>query len=171
MDMLFASTVTLFLFVTLVVTSDMVYFSFSADGTRAELQDAALSAADALVSTPGTPSNWSESQSIDGTAAAMLGLASSRGVLDADKVAKFFVSLNTTTLNSNYTNARTLLGLGRPGYNFSLSVYNSSNDRILNTNASIFPAGANSTASVQRYAVYNGSVVRVNLRVWKDENV
>jgi len=170
MDMMFAATIVLFLFVAMTVVHDMLFYSFQTSTAKAEMRDSTLAAADVLVSSAGNPSNWSDSAGIDAASVKVLGLASERGVLDPAKVAGFFQSINTTTLNSNYSNARRALGLNRPGYNFSVTIYNSTGDKILETNASIAPSASNSTASMQRYALLNGELARLNVRVWKDES-
>ena len=165
LDLLFAFSAVLFLFVAMVIVSDMLYYSFQAAGTKAEMRDAALAAVDSLVSTSGTPSNWSDLTELDSATVKGLGLAKEKGVLDSEKVKKFFEMVNTTTLNSNYSNASFLLGLGRAGYNFSVAVYNSSNVRIYFTSASAAPDASNLTASMHRYVLLGDELVRVNLRV------
>ncbi|MFA6048334.1 MAG: hypothetical protein WC792_00090 [Candidatus Micrarchaeia archaeon] len=143
-------------------TSDVAMRSYD---LRAELSSAAGDAANAIVQSPGVPSNWTRFGKIDSAQISGLGLAIEQGVLDAEKTAFFFNAVNASAGNSNHSNASFLLGLRRRGFDYSLSVFDAAGATLYSTNASTTPP-SNNTVSTERLAVLGGSAVRVKLSVW-----
>jgi hypothetical protein len=102
-----------------------------------------------LVDSSGQPFNWTASP----LNASSIGLASTPGVLDNSRVAAFFAL--------PYGNAKQLVGASQ---NFYVGLVGENGEAI----ASIGNGTANSTTSVEltRVAVYNGSIVDLEVRVY-----
>ncbi len=164
-DFLFAGTVVLLLLAFAFFAVEKADSFFSSTNLRLGISSSAADAAAALVQSAGVPSNWQSFGKIDSAQIKTLGLASERAVLDYEKTARFFDSINRAQSNSNYSNASLLLGLRKAGFDYSLSIYDSAGATLFSTNASVQPELNNSVSS-ERLAVLNDSAVRVKLTAW-----
>ncbi len=164
-DFLFASSVAIALLIVAFFAFERMGVLAGENNRYAELSAAASDAIDGLVQSPGRPSNWTRTGKIDSARVQSLGLALENGVLDPDKVSFFFNALNRAQSNSNYSNASLMLGLRRPGYDFSLSIADLQGNALYSTNASAQP-DFNVSSAFERPAVLNDSLVRVKISVW-----
>ncbi len=121
-----------------------------------ELQTAANTALDALLYSPGDPSNWT---SLNCSSVSALGAQRRRGELDASKLAR----LADYAANDSgcFTNR---LGLERPNFNESFGVYALNGSLVLGSNATA--PTANESAVGERNAILNNQLVRLKLVVW-----
>jgi len=168
-DIIFAILLALFILSLWVILKDRVLHVLSITNDRTMLDEAASNAMSQLLETSGTPANWNRLEVINDTAISSMGLVSERNVLDSEKLEKF-ISLSN---DNNYTTMKKLLGLEREGYEFNFSV--SSLNGLLLYNTSRSPSAVygnasysalNTTAFLERYALLNGSLVKVCLGVW-----
>jgi len=159
-DMLVAVTVAFLLFLAATVLSERLGNTLYSSEQAIELAGAAEAAAAQLVSSPGKPLDWN---GIEFSEAAVnsVGLAESRNVFDAEKIERFFeLAANQTALAS----LKKMLGLARPGYNFSITLYNQTG-AIVNQTGPAQPL-QKPAASADRVGVLNGSLARIRLVVW-----
>ncbi len=164
-DLMFASVAVVALAAITVFAFSRADSAQSQDELRSQLSASASDALAALVQSPGNPSNWTRFGKMDSAQISGIGLASSPGVLDYDKVSFFFSSINRASANANYSNASMLMGLRKAGYDFSVSIYDSSGATLFSTNASAQPS-QNNSASAERLALLNATPVRARISVW-----
>lgn len=167
-DFAFAFIAVLFLLVLLLVIADHVSATIESSRARGALDYLAASASDQLLLTTGRPANWAVNSTINSSAISSLGLSSTANVLDGGKVTRFF---NATYGSADYNETKALLGLSGPyGFNASLSYPNGTAVYQINASPPMVsptePSLANTTASVNRLALLNDSIVIFNLGVW-----
>jgi len=170
-DIIFAVVLVLFTFSMWLILRDRVLNMVSTSEDRREIDEAASDALGQLLETPGRPSNWNRLQTINETTVESLGLVSDRNILDSEKVSQFVTLAGSG--GDNYSIAKKLLGLDRSGYRFNFTV-SSLSGMVLHSvnytpsatlgNASY--AALNTTASIDRFALLNNSLVKVSLGVW-----
>ena len=119
-----------------------------------EIKIIALNSASVLVETPGFPENW---ESLQFSQARSLGIASSRNVLSAEKIAR----LSELSQEDN-NSARKLLGLGK--FNFALSIMDFNSEEIYSINSS---RNASVSFKTSRIALLNDRPVFVYMEVFK----
>lgn len=170
-DIIFAIVLVLFTFSVWLILFDRVFTTISTNEFRRNIDESTASAMSQLLESSGVPTNWNNLSTINETTVGSIGLVSSRNVLDPAKVSTF-VSLAGSG-GSNYTTMKRLLGLDREGYAFNLTItslngtvlYNVSNTPSVGPyNASY--AAVNTTASIDRFALLNNSLVKVTMGVW-----
>ena len=120
------------------------------------MENAAMSASDALVRQPGIPEDWDSSDVIT------LGLASQENILNESKLQNL-LSLDNNTIKS-------LLGISN--YNFYLEVrYANGSLASLPTGEGIVkgdpPSDASMVIPVERHVIYMGEIARMRLVLWK----
>ncbi len=189
-DMLVAVAVAFFLFLAATILSDRLGNRLSSSEQAIELAGAAEAAAAQLVASPGKPLDWNRIEFSEAVVDS-IGLAESRNSLDSEKVEKFFeLAANQTALASiqrmlglarpgynfsitlyaaNQTalaSIQRMLGLARPGYNFSITLYNQTDAAVNQTGPE--PPVQKPAASADRVGVLNGSLARIRLVVWVD---
>ncbi len=160
--MLVAVAVAFFLFLAATILSDRLGNRLSSSEQAIELAGAAEAAAAQLVASPGKPLDWNRIEFSEAVVDS-IGLAESRNSLDSEKVEKFFeLAANQTALAS----IQRMLGLARPGYNFSITLYNQTGAAVNQTGPE--PPVQKPAASADRVGVLNGSLARIRLVVWVD---
>jgi hypothetical protein len=119
------------------------------------MENALMTASDALVRHPGTPEGW------NATTVTSIGLASKDNVLDAGKV-QSFLELDNSTIKA-------LLGLGNYEFYFDVRYPNGTiaslpdGDQIIKGD---YPSGAMTVIPVERYALYMERVAKMRLIAW-----
>ncbi len=144
------------------ITLGMMVFAWNYTSTRILQQNEAgpadntlIMVSDALVRTQGVPEDWNQST------VTSVGLASRDNVLNATKVDMF--------INMSYEYMKTLLGLERYDFHFSVKHLNGSvmqNTKGQNLTAGKYPQDSELVVPIQRYVMYNGSPARLDLVIW-----
>ena len=117
-------------------------------------QDLARSALQGLVLHPGKPANWHKLGSL--STVESIGLANSRNMLAPAKVQ------GLADLNSSYSTMKTVLGLARYDFEFTLQDFNGTTIAAVGTS----PDVNSNTVLVRRLASYNGRNVLARMRVF-----
>ncbi|MBI5224983.1 hypothetical protein HY989_03865 [Candidatus Micrarchaeota archaeon] len=118
-----------------------------------------------LIETSGYPTNWEQLAFTDSNAKA-LGLATSAGHLNPQKVGKFFELANSN--ENNYLLTKRILGIDFPSSNYTLEIYDLEGEKVYSTTFASNNAIANSYSiyAFQRLALLNNQPVRLSLRIW-----
>jgi hypothetical protein len=117
-----------------------------------------------LVETPGSPANWNHLAFNDANVKS-LGLASSKNVLNAAKVADFLSLVNSDP--RNYLLSKRILGLDLPSSNYSILIYAVNGSAL--GGISQMPSVDSSVFATDRLAIMDSQIVRVALKVWVKE--
>jgi len=162
-DILFASVFLVFTLSLFVLTANNISSQIGDAEARMKMGGAAQDAADALVRTPGDPSNW-QLQPVDENATRSLGLAMRPGELDPAKVSTFFAIANGS---AQYDSTIYLLALtsGSYRYNASIELFNGT---VLYSLPRYPPSAPVRTVAVERFAMLNGTVVRFKMVIWDE---
>ncbi|HLC47886.1 MAG TPA: hypothetical protein VJI13_02330 [Candidatus Norongarragalinales archaeon] len=163
-DFILAVSLIIFILALSLFVSESTANSINQSEQGRDMQRAADGALSQLIETPGSPSNWEQLEFTDGDVAS-LGLSPSRNMLDEGKVLRLFNLANSNF--GNYSLMKRMLGLDLPSSNFSISISNSSNSAIYETN--VPESGSASVYSFSRIALLGDSPVIVNLRVWVEK--
>lgn len=152
------------LLLSIMFISTMIWNSVTIANRNAEQYNdlwlAAMQASDIIVLTPGDPAGWENLASLNDSSLNSIGLAESRNVLS---VAKLFKMQQLNASNSSYYFLfQDKLGLGIKNYSITVSTLNGS---IINE-VGIKPKEDVQKVHVERFAVMNGSVVKLVLEVW-----
>ncbi len=153
-DLLFALAIFLFTLTFSIVFSAQLALRVENIESFNHQQDLARNALQGLVLHPGKPANWHK---LGGLAAVdSLGLANSRNVLSPAKVQ------GLVDLNSAYPAMKTVLGLARYDFEFTLQDLNGTTIARMGTS----PDVNSNTVLVRRLASYNGRHVLARMRVF-----
>jgi hypothetical protein len=120
------------------------------------MENAAMSASDALVRQPGIPEDWNSSSVVT------LGLASQENILNESKLQNF-LSMDNDTI-------KTLLGIGNYNFYFEVRYPNGSLASLPNgeqIGKGDQPSGASTIIPVERYVIYMEKIARLRLVLWK----
>ena len=156
-DLVVAGAIFLVLVTVVAVYSNQVANSTVLIEEDAERDEAALTAAKALVYSPGKPSNWEALGGINGVSS--IGIAKERNVIDPGKLQRL-VDLN----QGNYSEVKGLLGLSR--FNVKVSVISLEDKGVLEE-FGLEPGPDNEVSSATRFAVYEGRQVMLRTRVFR----
>ncbi len=132
----------------------------SVEETRNDMGRIARNALSALAETKGNPANWTE-YDLDGSTITSLGLASEFLVIDTQKI-------NSLSL-ADYADAKKMLGVLGPGYEFTLKLYSWNGSEYLSEySAGIEPDAASyEVVKTERAVLLNDSWARATLKLWK----
>ena len=169
-DIIFAIFILVFLLSLFFVVTGRVITVISATEDRNELDEVTLIALNQLLESSGNPSNWNLLGDINESSVKSIGLVTDKGVLDADKVQKFF---NLTLDSNSYNSTKILLGLIRKNYKFNATIYLLNGTLLYSINATpsyitTEYAAINNTAKIDRFALLNNSLVKFSLGVWSE---
>lgn len=145
------------------VISSMLDSQADASEAGTRLSERASDALNQLVRTPGKPSGWHLLGTVDNATVNSLGLAYEPNVLDRGKVERFF---NLTSTATGHEEARVLLAIREPGYNFTLSIYYTNGTAAYSTAARQPGEPMSVTAASERIALLNGVPVLARLLIW-----
>ncbi|MDO8339320.1 MAG: hypothetical protein Q7T16_01545 [Candidatus Burarchaeum sp.] len=160
-DLMFASTVAVVLLGIVLVASNTIAGASQARYEEgSSVADMALSQ---LVLTPGSPSDWKELNEDMHS----IGLADSRGVLDAGKIVQFIKFEQLAAAPAERDELRARLGLLREGaaYEFEFEVLSADGSRLYSTGNQ--PAGEGSVFVSRRVARLDGEPVFAVMKVWR----
>ncbi len=116
--------------------------------------------ADTLVSTPGSPANWSSNSVVNSTFVDSIGLAdSSKGIISLTKLSKF---------NSSYSGASELLGMQPYNFRADLYLFNGTG-YVMNFSAfrNLSYGDSSNTYVVTREVVVEGKPARFIFYAWR----
>ncbi|UCD03227.1 MAG: hypothetical protein JSV63_01150 [Candidatus Aenigmatarchaeota archaeon] len=115
-----------------------------------ELQLKAFELSDSLIRTPGIPAVWNDST------VQVIGLAYSDNILDENKVKEF--------VGMDYSVAASMLDINPYEFYFEVKDINGT---VYENSTVPLSASASTIVPIERYAVYNGRVVKVKLVIWE----
>ncbi len=123
----------------------------------------ANSAVEQLIRTPGIPEDWTESTVL------VPGLSTEDRAINATKAERFISLMNATGGSSSYNDNRHMMGLGTYDFHLNATYLNGS---IVRVAGSEFEAGlelreVEEGAAVDRSAIFNESIVRLNFIIWR----
>jgi len=162
-DFLFSSVGLVLLLTLYIYSATAVTGKMDEAELRAEMEEAVQISAGSLLQTPGDPSNW-EMAPINETGVRALGLVNSRDALDPDKAAAFF---SITDGDAQYNATLPILGLSRRAYAYNASL-EYLNGTVIYSIARLPPSGINQSIPAERFATYNGTIVRFKMVVWRE---
>ena len=156
-DLVFALMVLVFLLWYSIVASNAFADRIGYVEKENRMSEAAQSAIEQLVASPGDPSNWK------GFDANSIGLAEGVGALDSRKVERF---ASLAGSQDGYETARAMLSMNRQGgaYLFNLRVLGAGGSGIYSVGPK--EPGKASVVLVTRTAVMDGRIVHVTMKVW-----
>lgn len=162
-DLLLSAVFVIFLIMLYILTTNTLVAEMDVAELRTEMEEVAQTAADSLLRTPGDPSNW-ELFPITENGTRSLGLANSQSELDPEKVDRFF---SITSGSAEYNATLPILGLAGRAYRYNATL-EALNGTILAALNSDPPDGTAQLVVVERFARYNGTVVRFRMVVWRE---
>lgn len=118
LDLIFALFIFLMVLVSLFFNYDSISDKISYDDVNQDMNLILTYATESLMSTAGEPANWDLLFDFNTSSIKALGLFVKPGVLSENKL-EYFLTLN----GSNYTSAKTILGILGPGYEFGFDLY------------------------------------------------
>jgi len=123
---------------------------------------AAQKAMNALVESPGFPTNWAaQNLSPNSDSLKGIGIAESKGAIDERKLIVLQYYYNST---QSYNNSRLKMGIAPFNADIRISYLNSTNISIMGS----APAASDTIlASLQKSAVYKNQTVLVRVRLWE----
>lgn len=134
-----------------------------------DLQRIAASTTEQLIRTPGVPADWDtqwDLQGSGGSVSGIPGLAADDRVIDPVKAGSFVELMNATY----YEDYKHFMGLGE--YDFYIDVRNLTGT-LMEVSGKPFAAGKplpaeyTESVSILRTAIFNDTIVRVNLIIWR----
>ncbi len=153
-DLLFALTIFLFALTFSIVFSNQLAVRIEAIESFNHRQDLAHTAMNALLADQGRPANWHKLATLATTDS--LGLARSRNLLAPEKVQ------GLVDANSSYTAMKTILGLARYDFQFTITDLNGTRIAVVGTS----PDTNSNTVAINRLALYKGREAIAQLRVF-----
>ena len=155
MDLVVAVTVLLFILVISMTSFGLIQNALNEEEFYFEMQEKALNASQALVSTSGDPNTWELLSDLNVNS---IGLAKERNVLDKTKIDKL-IDLNST----NYEDIKEILGLAKYNFYFKITTINGQTVKEFGT----FPGSQNKTIVIERYVLLNGEERKLLLGVFE----
>lgn len=154
MDFISASVLFLFILLLFAIAWKSLDFRWHHANYYRQMQTDALFAAESLITTSGEPVGW-EYGDMDSIRA--IGLASSRGVLDPNKLSRLSAE------NSSYYLVKERLGVQR--HELGILITDLEREDTLYEYGR-FPTGLNDSVLLDRLAMLNGTPVIVRVEVW-----
>ena len=134
--------------------------SYAREAKLRGMQTSLLGISDMFVMSQGDPRNW-EIGSMENSSA--FGLASYRGVLSPQKLAAL------QSLNASYAQVKESMGAGQA--DIYIAVYNANGGMLYSFGLPVGTLQAGTiTAGIQRLAMLDGSLVKVNIQLWRADN-
>lgn len=155
-----------FIFSLALVTTFYLWNNINSDILESErlydMEEASVDITEKLVNTGGLPNDWNSAGQI-----LSIGLANDSRILDHGKILKFIEIMNAST--SNYEDNKYLLGIGKYDFYLSITDINGSIIRIENRSLSTGKIPINDTYKITavRTAIFNNTIIRMRLTVWK----
>jgi hypothetical protein len=155
LDFVVGFTIIIFILVSSVTVFGLIQNSLNEEESYFEMQEKAINASQALVSTPGEPNTW---EFLDELNVNSIGLAKERNVLDENKINKL-IDLNST----KYQEIKQLLGLQKYDFYFKVTEMNGKTLKEFG----VFPGKENKTTVIERYIILNEKERKFLLGVFK----
>jgi len=166
-DVIFALLTLLFIFTILLWGWQFTSEKLKEEQINRDLNLIAIYTSRSLVDTPGSPTNWHNSSTINSSIINSIGVSNLPGILNTEKF-NYLVENNAT----NYNDIKKIIGVLGPGYELYVDYEVLINSSYENVNSfGLFPNGSK-VVKVQRLILTDlGEYGKINLFVWKNENI
>lgn len=158
MDFVFASLAFIFIMVLFILLANNTVNRLAYFEDERWRDEAARTAVEQLVESPGYPSHWEQISVLEETNLRSLGLVEERNVLSQEKVDRF-VSMGS---GENYTFIKRVIGLVRYDTQVTFETLDGTQLYAFHTT----PPTDEPVSAVSRLAILNGTITVVNVYVW-----